>query len=317
MTGALVNPFYAGRIKQAVARLPDPGPFARYALLYRQHGYAPVPVRPGSKAPHIADWSRWCQELPPPELLQEWASRYPGAGLSLALGPASGITALDLDHDHDGLHARILAAAGPSPVAKRGQKGSTQFYRYGGERSRAFRRHGQTVAEILAGGRLVILPPTIHPGTGQPYAWLTPATLLDCPPGSLPPLNAAAVAALFDPPPQPPRRRKPLPRGEASRSALLAEALAHIPACCDYHTWVQIGMAVKAELGDAGFALWDGWSAGSPKYDAGQMVSKWQSFGGRGITAGTLFHLARQAGWPGPGRAQRNSHAFDKRRPQD
>jgi hypothetical protein len=39
MTGALVNPFYAARIRQAVARLPVPGPFASHALLYRQHGW--------------------------------------------------------------------------------------------------------------------------------------------------------------------------------------------------------------------------------------------------------------------------------------
>jgi hypothetical protein len=296
VTGALVNPFYAARIKRAVARLPVPGPFASYALLYREHGYAPVPVRPGSKAPQIADWSRWCGELPPPELVQEWAGRYPGAGLSIALGPASGVTALDLDHDIDGLHARVLAAAGPSPVAKRGQKGPTLFYRHAGERSRSFRRDGQTVAEVLAGGRLAVLPPTIHPGTGLPYAWLTPATLLDFAPGALPRLDAASVASLFDPPPQPPRRRQARPP-DASRSAALAEALAHIPPGCDYYSWVQVGMALKAELGEAGFELWDGWSAGSPKYDTRQMAAKWRSFDGRGITAGTLFHFARQHGW--------------------
>ncbi len=274
------------------------GPFACFALRYRQHGYTPVPVRPGSKAPHITHWSRWCHELPPEELLRDWARRYPGAGLAIALGPASGLTALDLDHDVDGLHARVRAAAGPSPVAKRGQKGATLFYRHGGERSRSFRRSGQTVAEVLADGRLVILPPTIHPGTGRPYEWLTEATLLDVAPGSLPPLDAAAVAGLFEPPPRPPRRREFRPR-DTDRAASLAEALAHIPPGIDYHSWVQIGMALKAELGDDGFALWDGWSAGSPKYDARPMPAKWQSFSGRGITAGTLFHFARQHGWLG------------------
>jgi hypothetical protein len=297
MTGALVNPFYAARIQQAVARLPVPGPFAAYALRYRQLGYAPVPVRPGSKAPCIAQWSQWCDRLPPVELLNDWAQRYPDAGLALALGPASGVAALDLDHDMGGLHARVQEAAGSSPVAKRGQKGLTLFYRYGGERSRSFRRDGLTVAEILAGGRLAILPPTLHPATGRPYIWLTPATLLNIAPASLPPLNAAGVAALFEPPPQPRRRRKWRPAQAASREAVFAEALAYIPPGCDYSSWVQIGMALHAELGDAGFELWDSWSSGSPKYDAGQMAAKWRSFSGRGITAGTLFHLARQHGW--------------------
>jgi hypothetical protein len=298
MTGALVNPLLAARIGRAVARLPGPSPFARYALLYRRHGYAPVPVRPGSKAPHVSDWSRWCQELPPEELLYDWARRHPGAGLSLALGPACGVIALDLDHDIDGLHARILEAAGSSPVAKKGQKGATLFYRYAGERSRAFRKGGQTVAEILAGGRLVIVPPTVHPGNGRPYAWLTEATPLDLSPGDLPSLHAAAVAALFDPPPQPPPRRTSRPPREGCRAATLAEALSQIPPCCGYYDWIKVGMALRAELGDAGFELWDSWSSGSPKYDARQMPAKWRSFSGQGgITAGTLFHIARQHGW--------------------
>lgn len=298
MTGALANPLFAARLRRAVARLPMPGTFARHALAYRRHGYAPVPVRLGSKAPHIADWSHWCHELPAEELLHTWTQRYPDAGIALALGPACGIIALDLDYDIDGLHARVLEAAGTSPVAKRGQKGATWFYRYGGERSRSFFRQKQTVAEILSGGRLAIVPPTIHPVTGQPYVWLTETTLLDIAPGELPPLNAAAIASLFDPPPPPQRRRRYFrTRREAARVETLTEALAHIPAGCDYHSWVQIGMALKAELGDDGFELWDRWSASSPKYDARQMPSKWQSFSGRGITAGTLFHLARQHGW--------------------
>jgi hypothetical protein len=297
VTGGLVNPFYAARIGQAVARLPAPGPFARHALAYRRHGYAPVPVRKGSKAPCISDWSRWCQELPPEGLLHEWAERYPDAGLAVALGPSCGVCALDLDHDIDGLHAKVLAAAGPAPVAKRGQKGATLFYRYAGEKSRAFRKGGQTVAEILAGGRLVILPPTIHPDTGRPYQWVTAETLLDRDPASLPPLDAAAVAALLDPPrvPRPPRRRQATVPQD-NRTATLAEALAHIPPD-DYYTWVQVGMALKAALGEDGFELWDSWSSSSPKYDARQMEAKWRSFSGQGITAGTLFHFARQHGW--------------------
>ena len=35
----------------------------------------------------------------------------------------------------------------------------------------------------------------------------------------------------------------------------------------------------------------------NPFYDARQMASKWRSFSGQGVTAGTLFHLARQHGW--------------------
>ena len=36
----------------------------------------------------------------------------------------------------------------------------------------------------------------------------------------------------------------------------------------DRDTWVEIGMALKSELGDGGFALWDAWSRQSDRYKA-------------------------------------------------
>src|SRR5207245_9077720 len=121
-------PILRGTRNHREARLSPPGPFARYAATYRQHGYSPIPVRLGSKAPCLREWSRWCTELPSPELVESWARRYPGAGLAIALGPASGIVALDLDYDVDRLHARVLEAASSSPVGMIDVKGVTYYY---------------------------------------------------------------------------------------------------------------------------------------------------------------------------------------------
>jgi hypothetical protein len=292
-------------LRVAASPPPPAGPFAQYAATYLRHGYAPIPVRPGSKAPCISNWSRWCSELPPPELVRAWIRRYPDAGIAIALGPASGITALDLDHDVDGLHERILDAAGLSPVAKRGARAPTYFYRHSGERSRTFGRNGETVAEILSQGRLVILPPTIHPDTGRPYEWVTPQRLLNREAASLPPLNAAGVAALFESNRKTERPRRASPRpvspDRTGKAGIIADALKHIPAD-DYHTWIQVGMALKSALGEAGFTLWDGWSSTSPKYDPRQMQAKWESFEPTRITAGSIFHLAGRHGWQRPAR---------------
>ncbi|MGB0758029.1 MAG: PriCT-2 domain-containing protein, partial [Rubripirellula sp.] len=38
------------------------------------------------------------------------------------------------------------------------------------------------------------------------------------------------------------------------------EVLQHVPGYDDRDTWVDVGMALKAELGDAGFPLWENWS---------------------------------------------------------
>lgn len=66
--------------------------------------------------------------------------------------------------------------------------------------------------------------------------------------------------------------------------------------------WLCVGMALQAELGEAGRELWDAWSKQSVKFDARVQDYTWKSFdpdGGIGI--GTLFKLARDAGWQPPG----------------
>jgi len=52
-------------------------------------------------------------------------------------------------------------------------------------------------------------------------------------------------------------------------------ALNAIPAD-DRDLWLRIGMAVKAGLGDEGFALWDAWSRQSPRYDEADARRTWR-----------------------------------------
>jgi hypothetical protein len=47
--------------------------------------------------------------------------------------------------------------------------------------------------------------------------------------------------------------------------AEIDQALAFIPAH-ERETWLQCGMAIKAELGDAGFDIWDQWSRIADNY---------------------------------------------------
>lgn len=70
----------------------------------------------------------------------------------------------------------------------------------------------------------------------------------------------------------------------------------------DYDAWVKVGMAVHSECpGMAGFNLWQKWSLlndSASKYDEGDSIRTWQSFGKReGVTLGTLFKMAQDAGW--------------------
>ena len=75
-------------------------------------------------------------------------------------------------------------------------------------------------------------------------------------------------------------------------NARIASALAFIPA--DHReTWVAMAMAVKSEIGDAGFELWNEWSQTASNYNAQAARSVWRSCRGSGVTVGTLFHEAK------------------------
>ena len=69
----------------------------------------------------------------------------------------------------------------------------------------------------------------------------------------------------------------------------------------DRDTWVMCGMAIHSELGDAGYDLWDGWSRGSQKYKQSSARSVWRSFKhpSNGVKIGSVYHLAKDAGWTG------------------
>ena len=79
-------------------------------------------------------------------------------------------------------------------------------------------------------------------------------------------------------------------------NARIQSALSFIPAD-DRETWVAMGMAVKSEVGEEGFAVWDQWSQTADNYNAAAARSVWRSCKGRGVTVGTLFHAAKGYGW--------------------
>lgn len=77
----------------------------------------------------------------------------------------------------------------------------------------------------------------------------------------------------------------------------IREALHFIPAH-DRELWLRIGMAIKSELSDGGFELWDEWSRTADNYNAKNARTVWKSIKANGkVTAGTLFHEAKAHGW--------------------
>jgi hypothetical protein len=103
-----------------------------------------------------------------------------------------------------------------------------------------------------------------------------------------------ACPRLTIPDPEPRRERKEYAGEDRNMAEQVQRALDVLAAWrCDVRdSWVEIGMAVHAALGEEGFALWDTWSQRSEKYSPRAALSTWKSFRKSGIGAGTLFGAA-------------------------
>jgi hypothetical protein len=157
-----------------------PGPFANWAEVYRRRGYWPRPITPGAKACHLRDW-----QTPDPELseatLASWLTSHAHFGIGLLMGSpfpdGTTLGALDIDHDE---YVRLgRASLIDCPSGRIGKKGAVFFVRVHGHLSNpAFMVRGEggkrlgKVAECLFAKKICVIPPTIHPDTGEPYRWM-------------------------------------------------------------------------------------------------------------------------------------------------
>lgn len=173
-------------------------PYARVGADLVDMGYHAIPVMPQSKRPGSMqggnwygdmDWSRFCDRLPTEIETSIW-SRWPDAGVCVAIDRQ--LKVVDVDTDDADIRAAIEAVLPPILVKKRGKKGYSAFFR-GSENivSRPFSLimpggFESRIIDLLAHGRQTVLPPTLHPETGQAYEWITDDTLLDTPIEKLP-----------------------------------------------------------------------------------------------------------------------------------
>lgn len=80
-------------------------------------------------------------------------------------------------------------------------------------------------------------------------------------------------------------------------------ALSHIPSD-DRDIWVRMAFALRDELGDSGFEIWNRWSESYSGYNEKSARATWKSAGGRGVTIASLFKTARDFGYRRQGKQQ-------------
>lgn len=156
--------------------------FAEFAWRYLEREISVVPIAPNHKMPGsfsqdhgwnaMSDWVRFNDRLPTELELSYW-EQWPDAGIGVIAGKQSKLVAVDKDLDLPPAGEKALLDIIPySPVAKKGQKGWTRFYRYSGEKSRSFDAGGARIIDVISDGRQTVVPPTLHPD-GMHYTWIT------------------------------------------------------------------------------------------------------------------------------------------------
>jgi Bifunctional DNA primase/polymerase, N-terminal len=195
----------------AAGAKPAPSAYASTGSRLCEMGYAALPVAPRTKKPgdfRQGEWvgkSNWREEYskrPPTALEQAAWAQWPGAGVCVVSGPASGHTvAIDIDVNDLAIKAAIESVIPPTTVRKRGMKGETLFFHgptitESMSWNRGERPNQERLCDLIGPGRQTLLPPTLHPDTGQPYVWTGPDTLLDMRPDELPEITPEHITAI-------------------------------------------------------------------------------------------------------------------------
>jgi phage/plasmid-associated DNA primase len=141
-------------------------------------GLPVMPIREAEKRPFLHAWQRYGTELPSPEEQALWRRVHPNCNLGLPLGPCSRMFALDVDTDDTAVLELIRRISPKSPWERVGKKGLVIGFKYTNQaiiRIRYRIKSGDnagkvsTLIDMLGAGSQVVLPPSIHPDTGQPY----------------------------------------------------------------------------------------------------------------------------------------------------
>jgi len=251
---------------------------------YLGYGWQLTELRPGTKLPRNPGWQT--QGAPFNEnalsagLVHQW----------------SGTCALDVD-DYEKAKAWLAEQgfdldslfANPECVridSGRGNHGKLLFALPEARPSKKIIEAKRNILDFRCIGAQDVLPPSIHPDTGKPYAWGGADLLLGLPP--LPAALDTIWAAQLSPAPA---SAEPPPMPTEASGEELAELLASRDPDCDYLEWIKIGMAVHAATKGQGFYVWDNWSRRGEKYKGtADLMSHWRSFrAAGGVGVGTLL----------------------------
>ena len=292
------------------SRMATATDIARYPV----HGLALVPIPRGRKGPVNAGWNERASAILDPDR----ASRIVGnVGLAHAWSTPSPTCALDIDAYADaeawlaaeGIDLQALLAADDAVQIRSGREGRAKLlYRLPHiMATRRISRDGVTLFELRcadAAGLSVqdVLPPSIHPDTGQPYQWAGAGDWRHIP--DIPPALFALWKRIHTVTASPSGQVMPSGRAQVDMPpdgiADLRSALLQIDAD-DRDTWIRIGHALATIKDEAAaFEAWIRWSSTSDKFDYHDATRVWLSFQPHNTGPAAVFAEAQRRGWSNP-----------------
>ena len=249
---------------------------------YCAHGWALVPIPTGQKGPLTTGWNRRELCITDPEIA-EWLDG--NIGLAHAY---SGTCAIDIDDlarsvtylEQRGIDLAALLEA-PDAVRIESRPGRAKLI-YTIASPRISFKLGPLELRCASGSGLTlqdVLPPSIHPDTGKPYAWAygSPAGHWGLAPPLPPELDAFWSSLIAVKAPKPTRA----PVADRETLPVLRAVLETLDPDAPYDEWIGIGMAIHHETKGrpSGLALWNEWSSTGQKYRGlADLEAHWRSF---------------------------------------
>jgi hypothetical protein len=172
-------------------------PISIYRQFYRAYadaGYQPRPASPGTKECRFTGWNKDVSLVHPPD--QPPLEDY-GIGLRLGTKLTGGTFLVAIDADRNEF-VRLARALVPSPCGRFGSKGIALFARV----ADACPKFNLKLSDNNKGGEFlgvrhfIMLPPSLHPNTEQPYYW-TNTPLLEINPLDLPVVDPDLIREVF------------------------------------------------------------------------------------------------------------------------
>ena len=245
--------------------------------------------------------------------IRSWWEQWPNANIAVATG--DGLVVIDIDGIEGQQRLTELLADHELPetlISRTGRDACSAHLWFTTTNPIRSRAHGGF--DVRAQGASAIAPPSRH-ASGRIYAWHNSHSLAPLPKwledsvlttGKQRDLTSLQIKhpchlVAHSPTDILGRALRAITTIDQLEAQRISSALSFISAE-NYEIWRNVGFALHDANWHAGFAAWADWSATCPeKYAATDIAAVWASFrrqyDGPKIGLGTIFHLAKVAGW--------------------